>query len=58
VQGQLPLSVGRLRGQGVKQCGRSEALVSGLRPHLPFLDHVPEINPNEGVWADNAPPGT
>ena len=49
MQGQLPLSVGRLRGQGVEQFGRSEALVSGLYPHLPFLDHVHEFDPDQGV---------
>ena len=46
VKGQLPLSEGRLSGQGVEQFGRSEALVSGLHPHLSFLDHVHELNPH------------
>jgi hypothetical protein len=49
VKGHLPLSVGRLGGQGVEQFGRSEALVSVLHPHLSLLDHVHELNPNEGV---------
>jgi hypothetical protein len=49
VKGQLPLSVEGLRGQGVEQFGRSEPLVSGLPPHLSFLDHGHELNPNEGV---------
>jgi hypothetical protein len=46
VKGQLPLSEGRLRGQGVEQCGRSAALISGLYPHLSFLDPVHELNPH------------
>ncbi len=45
----MPLSVGRLGGQGVEQFGRSEALVSGLHPHLSFLDHVHEFDSNECV---------
>jgi hypothetical protein len=49
VKGQLPLCVEELSGQGVEQCGRSAALVSGLHPHLSFLNHVHEINPNERV---------
>jgi hypothetical protein len=49
VKGQLPLSVGRLSGQGVEQFGRSAALVSGLHPQLSFLDHVHKLNPNECV---------
>ena len=32
MKGQLPLSVGGLRGQGVEQFGRSEAFVSSLAP--------------------------
>ena len=47
MKGQLPLSVGGLRGEGVELFGRSEALVSGLHHHLPFLDHVHEFDPNE-----------
>ena len=47
--GQLPWSVEGLRGQGVEQFGRSAALVSVLHPHLSFLDHVHELNPNERV---------
>ena len=38
VQGELPLSVERLGGQGVEQFGRSEALVSLFDHQLPFLD--------------------
>jgi len=49
MKGQWPWSVEGLRGQGVKQFGRSAALFSGLHPHLSFLDHVHELNPNEGV---------
>ena len=49
VKGQLPLSVEGLSGQGVEQFGRSEALGSLLNHQLPFLDHVHELNPNEGV---------
>jgi len=45
----LPLSVGRLGGQGVEQFGRSEPLVSGLEYHLFFLDHVHEFDSNQGV---------
>src|SRR5215470_829926 len=37
MKGQLPLSVGRLCGQGVEQFGRSEALFSDLYDHLFFL---------------------
>src|SRR5262249_13303956 len=48
-KGQLPLSVEGLRGQGVEQFGRSEALVSLLDYQLPFLDHVHELNPHQGV---------
>ena len=49
MKGQLPLSVGRLRGQGIEQFGRSEVLVSLLDQQLPFLDHVHEFNPNECI---------
>jgi hypothetical protein len=49
VKGQLPLSVEELSGQCVEQFGRSAALFSGLYPHLSFLDHGHELNPNEGV---------
>jgi hypothetical protein len=49
MKGQLPWSVEGLRGQCVEQFGRSAALFSGLHPHLSFLDHVHELNPNEGV---------
>ena len=44
MKGQLPLSVRRLSGESVELFGRSEALVSGLDPHLSFLDHVHEFN--------------
>ena len=49
VKGPLPLSVGRLGGQGVEQFGRSEPLVSGLEYPLLFLDHVHEFDSNQGV---------
>ena len=49
VEGQLPLSVEGLNGQGVEQFGRSEPLVSGLEYHLFFLDHVHEFDSNQGV---------
>src|SRR5262249_32468313 len=49
MKGQSPWSVEGLRGQGVEQFGRSAALVSGLHHHLSFLDHVHELNPNQGV---------
>src|SRR5262245_42157776 len=49
VKGQWPLSVERLRGQGVEEFGRRAALVSGLPPPLSFLDHVHALNPHEGV---------
>ncbi len=47
VKGQLPLSVEGLRGQGVEQFSRSEALGSLLNHQLPFLDHVHELNTSE-----------
>ena len=49
MQGQLSLSVGALRGQSVELCGRSEAFVSGLDHQLCLLDHMHELDPNEGV---------
>ena len=49
VKESLPLSVGRLGGQGVEQFGRSEPLVSGLEYHLFFLDHVYEFDANQRV---------
>ena len=49
MKGQLPLSVGRLRGQGVEQFGRSEALFSGLDHYLSFLEHVHEFDPDQRV---------
>jgi hypothetical protein len=49
MQGQLPLSMWGLRGQGVEQFGRSAALFSGLHDHLhdhlSFLDHVRGLTP-------------
>ena len=39
----MPLSVGRLGGQGVEQFGRSKALVSLLNHQLSFPDHVHEF---------------
>ena len=36
-----------LSGQEVEQFGRSATLVSSLYPHLSFLDHVHEFNPDE-----------
>jgi hypothetical protein len=47
VKEQLPLPVGGLGGQGGEQFGRSEALVSSLKPQLFFLDHVHEFDPDE-----------
>ena len=44
MKGQLPLSVGGLRGQGIELFGRSAALVSSLNYHLFLLDHVHEFN--------------
>src|SRR5215470_17312245 len=49
MKGQLPLSVGGLRSQGVEPCGRSETFVSGLHHHLSFLDHGPEFDPDQRV---------
>jgi hypothetical protein len=49
MKGQLFLSVSGLRGEGVEQFGHCEALVSGLHPQLPFLDHVHEFDPDQGV---------
>src|SRR5262249_22405148 len=49
VKGELPLSVERLGGQGVELIGRSEPLVSGLKYHLFFLDHVHEFDSNQSV---------
>ena len=46
MKGQLPLSVRRLRGEGVELFGRSEALVPSLNHHLFFPDHVHEFDPN------------
>src|SRR5205814_8699860 len=37
MKGQWPLSVGKLRGQGIELFGRSAALCSSLYPHLSFL---------------------
>ena len=49
MRGQLSLSVGGLRGQSVELFGRSEAFVSGPDQQLFLLDHVHELDPNEGV---------
>ena len=49
VKGELPLSVGRLGGQGVEQFGRSEALGSLLNHQLSFLDQVHELDPDQGA---------
>jgi hypothetical protein len=46
MKGQLPWSVEGLRGQGIELFGRSEAFVSLLHHHLPFLNHVHEFDPN------------
>jgi hypothetical protein len=35
-----------IRGQGVEQFSRSDALFSGLHHHLSFLDHAHELNPD------------
>src|SRR5262245_7793034 len=48
-KGQWPRSVEGLRGQGVEQCGRSEAFVSSLHDHLSFLDHVHEFDPDQSA---------
>ena len=47
MEGQLPLSVRRLRGKRVELFGRSAALVSLFNHHLPFLDHVHEFDADE-----------
>jgi hypothetical protein len=49
MKGQLPWSMERLRGQGIELFGRSEAFVSLLHHHLPFLNHVHEFDPNSRV---------
>src|SRR6266446_2680865 len=49
MKGQLPLSVGGLGGQRVEQFGRSEAFLSLLILHLPFLDHVHGLDPDQCV---------
>ena len=46
MKGHLPWSVEGLRGQGRELFGRSEAFVSLLHHHLPFLHHVHEFDPN------------
>ena len=50
MKGQLPLSVRRLRGQGVEVFGCSKTLVSPLYSHLPFLNHVHELDPNQRIF--------
>src|SRR5499427_198342 len=49
VTGQLPLSVGRLRGQRVEQFGRSAAFGSLLNYQRLFPDHVHDLDPDQGV---------
>ena len=49
MQGQLALAVGRLGGEGVELCGRSEAFVFGLDHQLFLLDHMHELDANECV---------
>ena len=46
MEGQLPLSVRRLRGKRVELFGRSAALFPRLNHHLFFPDHVHEFDPN------------
>jgi hypothetical protein len=46
MKGQLPLSMWRLCGQGVELFGGSKPLVSF---HLPFLDHVHELDTNQRI---------
>src|SRR5262245_32154112 len=48
MKGWSSLPVGELRGQGVEQFGRSEAFVSLLDHQLFLLDHMHELDPNEG----------
>jgi hypothetical protein len=47
VKRQLPLSAGGLRGQGVEQFGRSEALLNSVCK-LPFAQHVHQFDAGEG----------
>jgi hypothetical protein len=49
MKGQLPLSMWRLCGQGVELFGCSMPLVSLLSSHLPFLDHVHELDTNQRI---------
>ena len=46
-RGSCPCLWRRLDGQGVEQFGHSEAFVSLLNHHLPFLDHVHELDADE-----------
>ena len=47
MKGQWSLSRRGLSGEGLALFSRSKALVSGLHPHLFFLAHVHELDPNE-----------
>src|SRR5262249_20645743 len=49
VKESLPLSVGRLGGQGVEQFGRSAPLGPGLEYPLSVLDHVHKFYSNQDV---------
>jgi hypothetical protein len=49
VKGQLPCLWKGLGGQGVEQFGRSAALVALFDHHLPFLDHVHQLDPDQRV---------
>ena len=48
-KGQLPLSVGELRGQGVEQFGRSAAFVFLLDHQLSLLDHMHEFDTDQRI---------
>jgi hypothetical protein len=39
-----PCQGGRLGGEGIELFGRGKALVFDFNHHLPFLDHVHELN--------------
>ncbi len=47
LKGQLPLSAGGLRGEGVELFGRGEALLNSVF-QLPFSQHVHQCNAGEG----------
>jgi hypothetical protein len=55
MKGQWSLSRWGLSGEGIELFSRSKALVSGLHPHLFFLDHVHELDPNECVLGGRVP---